>query len=186
MEPRNDVKTLIEALHLCHREHPGVRLLLVGDGPMRGPLLAALPECLRDSVHFAGTRIGDRNDFAATSDIYCFTARIASHPMSLLEGMAAGRPIVAHDIDGTRQLILSGVEGFLVPVGDPGAYAAALARLFCDEALRRRMGQAARRRAEAYGWAGIACQVEARYRELIARRFGPSRKTREAGRVRLG
>ncbi len=188
LEPRNDIKTLLEAMDLCHREHPDVRLLLVGDGPMREPLLSSLPESLRHSVHFAGTRIGDRNDFAATSDIYCFTARIASHPMSLLEGMAAGRPIIAHDIDGTRQLVLSGVEGFLVPVNDPQTYAAALCRLLCDEALRRRMGQAARRRAEAYGWAGIATQVEARYRELIARRTRPGKTDRigAADRFRLG
>ena len=165
LEPRNHVGTIVAALRLiAERESrepiSKLRLLLLGDGPHRRALelqSAGLP------VHFAGAVLAERADFVATSDIYCFTAAIASHPMALLEGMAAGRPVVAHDIDGVRELVTDGVEGFVVPLNDPLAYAAALTRLATDPALRAAMGTAAQARVAAFAWPNIAGQIEAFY-----------------------
>lgn len=170
LEPRNHIGTIIEALRLLGArgaaEAPRLRLLVLGEGPQRQALAvqaAGLP------VHFAGAVLAERADFVATSDVYCFTAAIASHPMALLEGMAAGRPVLAHDIAGVRELITDGVEGFVLPLGEPRAYAAALGRLAADRGLRRRLGTAAQARVAAFAWPRIAAQIEAFYRALLGK-----------------
>jgi phosphatidylinositol alpha-mannosyltransferase len=170
LEPRNHIGTIIEAMHRLQQAPgaaPRLRLLLLGDGPERAQLERAsvgLP------VHFAGAVHAERADFVATSDIYCFTAALASHPMALLEGMAAGRPVLAHDIDGVGQLVRNGIEGLVLPLRDPAAYAEALRRLAADPALRQRMGAAARARVAPFAWPRIATQIEAFYRDCDRRR----------------
>ena len=67
-------------------------------------------------------------------------------PKSLVEAAAAGRPLIATDVPGCRELVRDGVEGFLVPLGDTQAAAGALARIATDPALRGRMGRAAHAR----------------------------------------
>jgi len=170
LEPRNQIGTIIEALRLLGERGaapaPRLRLLVLGDGPQRQALAAqsaGLP------VHFAGAVLAARADFVATSDVYCFTAAIASHPMALLEGMAAGRPVLAHDIAGVRELVTDGVEGFVLPLGQPRAYAAALGRLAADPGLRLRLGAAAQARVAAFGWPRIGARIEAFYRALLRR-----------------
>lgn len=179
LEPRNHLDVLLSALSRL-RAHPGaprVRLLLVGDGPLRAALAQAVPPALRADIVFCGARITGRDALAGQSDLYCFTAGIASHPMSLLEGMAAGLPVISHDIEGARELVRDGIEGLLVPLqpseraidGWASGWAAAIARLGGDPDLRRRMGQAARRRVEAFGWPAVAAKVEACYERALRR-----------------
>lgn len=171
LEPRAHLDVVVSALARL-RARPGaprVRLLVVGEGPLRTALMQAVPAALREDVVFYGARIAGRDDLARKSDLYGFTAGIASHPMSLLEGMAAGLPVISHDIEGARELIRDGVEGLLVPPRSADAWAAAIARLASDPDLRRRMGRAARRRAEGFGWPAIAAQVEGCYERAIRR-----------------
>lgn len=169
LEPRNHVGTIIEALRVltAPREPlPPLRLFVLGEGPQRDALAHKSSGL---AVHFAGAVLAERADYVATSDIYCFTAAIASHPMALLEGMAAGRPVLAHDIDGVRQLVTDGVEGFVLPLADPSAYAAALQRLAADPELRARMGEAARRRVAEFGWPRVTDRIESLYLALLRR-----------------
>lgn len=176
LEPRNHVDTIISALRcLPAGERARVRLLVVGDGPALKQLRS---ESAGLEVVFLGPQLGERPNFAATSDVYCFSAAIASHPMSLLEGMASGRPVLAHDIDGVRQLVSDGVEGFVLPLREPGAYAAALSRLLHSPELRLKMGQAARRRAAEFGWERVAARVEDFYRSVLTRAQSEPRSDR--------
>jgi glycosyltransferase involved in cell wall biosynthesis len=71
-------------------------------------------------------------------------------PTALLEGMAAGRPVVSTDVGHVSSIVDDGVEGFLVPVGDVSLLAHRLATLLGNEALATQMGRAARRRAAAH------------------------------------
>lgn len=161
LEPRNRVRTVIAALRrLPPRWRDKVRLIVVGDGPERERLIA---ESAGLSVAFVGPQLSERHNFAASSDVYCFTAEIASHPMSLLEGMAAGLPVLAHDIDGVRELVSDGIEGFVLPLDDAESYAVALRRLLEAPELAKQMGQAAARRAAPFGWNRVTAAVEAFY-----------------------
>jgi glycosyltransferase involved in cell wall biosynthesis len=89
-------------------------------------------------------------------------------PKSLLEAAAAGRPLVATDVPGCREIVRPGETGLLVPPRDPAALADALARLAADAALRLRLGAAARHLAEAeFGEARVAAETLALYRRLL-------------------
>lgn len=89
-------------------------------------------------------------------------------PKSLLEAAAAARPMVAVDGPGLREVVIDGETGLLVPPRDAGALADALARLVGDEALRRRMGDAARARAERnFGDDRVVAATMAVYRDLL-------------------
>lgn len=173
LDPRNSVELVLDALPLVLEQVPNTRLVLVGDGPAKASLAARLSDRLAASVHFAGTRITDRNDYAASCDVFCFTHSLASQSVSLLEGMAASLPVVCQDMDFTRSSLQDNEDGLIVPRGDVSAYAAALVRLLKDPDLRKRMGQSARRRIEPLSWAHIGPRIESVYHELLAHR-GPS------------
>src|SRR5579864_3595569 len=89
-------------------------------------------------------------------------------PRSLVEAAAAGRPIVATDVPGCRELVRDGKEGILVPLGDTEAAGRALATLAADQALRRRLGAAANARFnERFTAAAVRETVRNLYRSLV-------------------
>jgi len=91
-------------------------------------------------------------------------------PMSILEAMAHGLPVVATSVGGIPEAVSDGVEGFLVPPGDVAALEDRLQRLLSNKALRRQMGEAARRKVERLFSAEVVVpQLEALYSELIGR-----------------
>ncbi len=179
LEPRNHISTVIAALRLLpeglrHR----VRLCVLGEGPEREQLLQKSAGL---QVVLYGPQLAQRRDFAASSDIYCYTAALASHPMSLLEGMAAGLPVLGHDIEGVHSLVRDGVEGYILPLRDPAAYAQALVRLIDDPILRTKMGQAAQRRATDFDWPRVAGAVADFYKNCRSSAMRPpERKTESA------
>jgi glycosyltransferase involved in cell wall biosynthesis len=90
-------------------------------------------------------------------------------PKCLVEAAAAGRPIVATDVPGCREVVRQGREGFLVPVGDTDAAARALVQLAGDRALRLRLGAAANVRfQERFTLAAVEAAFARLYRSLIA------------------
>lgn len=97
------------------------------------------------------TWLGHRRDIAellAGSHIVALPSYREGLPKSLLEALAAGRPIVTTDVPGCREVVIPGENGLLVPPRDAPALAAALSRLIRDQALRQRLGAAGRRLAE--------------------------------------
>ena len=76
---------------------------------------------------------------------------------------------MASDIAGYREVVRAEVDGLLVPPGDPEALAQAVAAVLSDPAMARRLGAAARARADAFRWDAVAEQVEAAYRDAIRR-----------------
>jgi glycosyltransferase involved in cell wall biosynthesis len=95
-------------------------------------------------------RLGYRHDVArilAAADVFCLPSHFEGLPMSVIEAMMTGLPVVATDIRGPREQVVDGETGLLVPPMADGPLAAALARLAADPALRARMGAAGRARA---------------------------------------
>ncbi|MEA2254686.1 MAG: hypothetical protein QOG35_731 [Solirubrobacteraceae bacterium] len=145
-----DPLTLVAALA---RLEPGsFRAVLVGDGPERDAVAAEVRAAALDGDI---TLAGDRDDVAAllaAADVFVLATRSEGLPMSILEAMAAGLPIVASAVGGIPEAVVDDETGRLVPAGDAPALAAALERVLGDAALRRAMGAAGRRRAaEAFG-----------------------------------
>ena len=122
--------------------------MIVGDGPDR----PQLEESVRSAgLSYAVRLTRERNDvphLLASADVFVLPSRSEGHPVSVLEAMAAGLPVVASRVGGVPEQVVEGETGLLVEPGDPEPLAAALERLTDDPALRRRLGAAGRARAE--------------------------------------
>jgi phosphatidylinositol alpha-mannosyltransferase len=141
------------------------RLIVLGDGPER-PNYESLAAELRVPVRFAGAVRDERPDFYASADVLVCPTTIASFGITLLEGMAAGVPIIASDIDGFREILTHGQEGLLVDTSQPRPLADAMNLLLADPERRRTLGEAGRRTAAAYDWPRVATRVFDLYRTL--------------------
>lgn len=97
-------------------------------------------------VQFLGYR-ADVPEVLGAADIFTLPSHREGMPRSIIEAMLAGLPVVATDIRGSREEVIDGATGFLVPVNDPAALGVALGRLAGDPALRRRLGEGGRARA---------------------------------------
>jgi len=168
LEPRNGLDLLLQAFALLRRRLPA-RLLVVGGGPLRERYEARVPEALRGDVVFAGVLRDERPDWYASADVYCAPTRVASFGVTLLEAMAAGRPVLASDIDGFREVMTSGREGELLPPGDPAAWATALERLAGDPRRARDLGAEGRVTVQRYAWPRVAAEVLGLYRAIGVR-----------------
>jgi glycosyltransferase involved in cell wall biosynthesis len=148
---------------------PTARLLLAGDGPER-PALEGTVRTLRlgPFVRFLGT-LDDPWPLLAAADIFALPSLWEGMPNALLEAMAAGLPAVATAVGAVPEMVDDGREALVVPPGDAGALARALAELAAGPARRRAMGALARQRVEhAYRIEATVAQTERLYDELLA------------------
>lgn len=166
--PQKNHHLLIEAFAMAVKEYPAMRLWLVGDGPLR-PMVEKLVEekRLEKKIVFFGIR-DDVPELLAKADVFVLSSDWEGVPLTILEAMAAGRPVVATAVGGLPELIEDGVTGFLVPPRDPDALAQAILRLAKDRTLRLRMGKEARKQAvERFDIAQTARAYEELYLRLL-------------------
>ena len=146
--PQKRVKDAIWAADLLKVIRSDVHLLIVGDGPQRDRLRRFRDQvCIRGKVHFLGER-GDVPRLLPHFDVLWSTSAYEGQSNVILEAMASGVPVVATDIPGTRELVVAGATGYLVPVGDRAAVAKYTDRLLNDAALAGRLSDAARERVQ--------------------------------------
>lgn len=147
---------------------PPAHLLLIGDGPDR-PALERQVRALdmANAVHFAGFRDKAR-EIIPCLDVLAFSSLYEGLPVTLLEGMAASRCVVATAAPGLRDVIEDGVTGILVAPRDPQALGDGLRRALADPALRESLGSAAVRVfLKEYTAARMVEQYEALYDEIL-------------------
>jgi glycosyltransferase involved in cell wall biosynthesis len=137
--PGKGLETLIEAMPTILQAHPQVRLLLVGEGPLRDVLIdLAHDKGVAPLVTFTGFR-ADVPRLLAALDLFVLPSLAEGLPLSLLEAMAAGKPAVATPVGGVLELIEDEVTGLLVRPSDPAALAMAILRLLEDKGLAERV-----------------------------------------------
>jgi phosphatidylinositol alpha-mannosyltransferase len=168
-DPRNGLGIMLEAFDRVWRaRNGGVRLCVVGDGPLRRYYERRLEPEVAAAVHWAGRVDWNRPRYYASADVFCTPCQRASFGMVLLEAMSCARPVVASMISGFEMLLTSGREGLLVtPPDEPIAFAAALTHLLDSPGDLSRMGAEGRRTAtERYAWSNVAGELEQYYLEL--------------------
>jgi len=138
------VTYLLRGVPFVRNEIPDVRVVVAGGGPLADQLKAEV-KALRvgDNAVLLGER-KDALDILAAADIFVLPSLWEGLPYVLVEAAALGKPIVAADIDGVREVIRNGATGILVPPRDPGALAAAIILLLRDPEFARQLGEAAR------------------------------------------
>jgi L-malate glycosyltransferase len=127
------------------KEEPKARLTLVGDGPDRHGVEKLIDSlALGGNVKMTGFR-SDISNLMRCSDIGVLCSETESAPLTLLEGMSTGLPMVATRVGGVQEIIEDGKNGLVVPTKHPEELAQAILRLYRDQRLRRRLGEKARK-----------------------------------------
>jgi glycosyltransferase involved in cell wall biosynthesis len=164
---RKGIHVLLAAMCRLKSSFPQVELLCGGDGDLEaiGAELSKLE--LTNSVKLLGwVTEEDRNRLLESCEIFVLPSYDEGVPMSILEAMSAGLPIVSTPVGGIPEVVRQGVDGLLVPPGDSNALANALAQLLHEPELRKRMGRNARSRfLSQHGAQGIMQRLEEIYRE---------------------
>jgi len=159
---------LIDAAARLAPRMEGLTVLLPGVGPEEAALREAA-SALDGTVRFLGQR-DDIPDVLAAMDVAVCCSHREGSPLSVMEYMAAGLPVVATRVGGVPDIIGDGEHGLLVAPGDAGALAAALEQLLGDPARREAMGaRAAERQREEFDLDVMVGRVQALYEELFER-----------------
>ncbi len=151
---------------------PDVHVVLAGEGPLHADLTAEARRAgIGERVHFLGNR-ADVPELLSGSDLFVLPSLWEGLPIALLEAMASGLPVVASEVSGSRQVVLDGETGVLVPPGNVEALRAAIARLLEDPEKALSMGAAARQHVanQFSGGAQAASHVRLYRQQLHGRR----------------
>lgn len=158
-----DHATLLAAMAIARASVPQLRLVLVGDGPLRPALEKSCADLqIGEAVSFLGDR-SDVSELLAGFDMFVLSSISEGYSISLLEACASALPVVATDVGGNPEIIRDGRNGILVPARSPEAFAAAMVRLATDPALREEIAQ--RNHRFAHEEASVRAMAE-RYRAL--------------------
>jgi glycosyltransferase involved in cell wall biosynthesis len=161
-----DIPTLIDAFRQVAAVRPEAHLVVVGDGPERVALESAANAAAPGRVHFAGHRTDVRQQMAGF-DVYVSSSVFEGVSLTILEAMAAGRPVVATGVGGTPEVVVHGATGLLVPPRDPSRLAQALQDVAADRERARAMGLAGRSRVcETFTFDRMVSRYAAAYAEL--------------------
>jgi glycosyltransferase involved in cell wall biosynthesis len=164
--PQKRVDLFLEAARRVSARLPGCRFLVVGDGELLEPMKRMSREAgLEDSVLFTGPR-DDVPCLLSAIDLLVLSSDFEGLPNVVMEAMATGRPVVATDVGGSRELIREGVDGRLVPPGDSGRLAERIFEILSSPDRGRSMGREGQRRV------GTEFSVEAmvrRFEDLFLR-----------------
>lgn len=166
--PIKRIDVFLDAAAILSARRPDVTYVVIGDGPLR--------QALEDRVRRDGSRIrflGWRADLPsvyADLDVVALTSDNEGTPVSVIEGLVAGRAVVATDVGGVRDVIGGPEAGRIVPPDDPGAVANAIEELLGDADLRARLGAAGRARVfPAYDVTTLVQRVSDLYEERLGR-----------------
>ncbi|MDQ3699322.1 MAG: glycosyltransferase family 4 protein, partial [Chloroflexota bacterium] len=175
MTPQKRHDILLDAIALARRDVPDLVLAIAGDGPLR-PELEARAARLgltgapggQHGVRFLG-RYPRVPELLRCVDALVQPSAFEGLPLAVLEGMAAGLPVVVTDTIGTNETVEDERSGLVVPPNSPTALAGAIVRLVRERGLAQRLGAAARRRAQRYFSATMmAGQTQAIYERVLA------------------
>ena len=168
--PQKNHELLLKAFAQGPAVDPKAHLVLVGDGVLRDKLQAeAKTLCIAHQVHFLGLR-ADIPDILGAMDVFVLSSDWEGNPLSVMEAMASGLPIVSTAAGGVPDMFEHGKEGFVVATGDTAAFSQCMSILFQDEEARASLGMAAERRAkEKYDVSTMVRAYEEIYEHLIER-----------------
>ncbi len=160
------VAEVVEAFRLARTRTPGIRLLLAGAPDVENPAAIPLEDLRRWAAEPGIEWVGHVDDIRQVW-ARAHVAVLASHggegiPMTLMEAAACGRPLIATDVPGCREIVRTEETGILVNANDVTALAGAFERMATDDAFRRRCGQAAR------GWVERGLDARTVGRETVA------------------
>jgi len=144
-----NIPLAIDAYQQARQAHPDVRLVMVGDGPLRPALEKAHPDII-----FAGVQTGETlAHYFASADVFVFPSLTETFGLVTLEAMASGLPVIAFDMAAAHQYVTSGEHGLLAEVDNHQAFTDAVSVVLEGEVAK--LGQQARQKAETLSWSCV-------------------------------
>jgi glycosyltransferase involved in cell wall biosynthesis len=160
---------VIDSYRALKLQYPDIKLVLVGDGPMRNELQQKHPDII-----FAGFRVGqDLAQHYASADMFMFASKTETFGNVTIEAMASGLAVVAFRHAAAGELIESGVNGMLADPSDNLGFAAAAQVLLQDPGHMRAIGQQAWQTAHALGWPKVVEKTESVFRKILLEQTAP-------------
>jgi glycosyltransferase involved in cell wall biosynthesis len=172
---RHDI--FLRAAAIINHEIPSTKFALLGDGPLRNTIEHQSEELnLTSRVIFFGEQ-QDIVPYVSSFDIVALSSDSEGLSLSLCEAMALGKPIVATDAGGNRELVEDGKTGFIVPLGDFEGLAKAIIHLLRDPDMAQAMGQRAREKITTqFSTHNMVCQYQSLYEETLRRKTSQVKK----------
>jgi sugar transferase (PEP-CTERM/EpsH1 system associated) len=169
LDPVKNQEALLEAFARLRQRHAGLRLVIVGDGPLRGHLQSRARSLgVAGDVTFTGSRT-DTPELLRSFDVFVLPSVNEGISNTILEAMACGVPVVASGVGGNPELVVDGACGSLYDPADPQALQQAILPYLGDPALRERQGRAARERVvQNFSLHSMVGRYLALYDELLA------------------
>jgi glycosyltransferase involved in cell wall biosynthesis len=169
VEPAKDHGTLLQAMALISSRVPKLHLVLIGGGSEEERMRRMAHELgIGERVHFTGFRT-DAAEWLQSVDLSVLSSVKEGLSNTVLESMAAGKPVVATDVGGNAEVIVEGQTGFLVPSRSPTELGAALARVASSPETMASFGAAGRRRADdLFSVDSMVKHTERLYLDLVA------------------
>ncbi len=169
--PRKGTRELVQAFAELRAASPGLRCTVLGSGVSAEAVRADFAPADREAVDvFPSVTRKELPGLLARDQIYVLPSHFEGMPLTLLEAMAAGLPCVTTNICGMRDLIVDGKSGFLISPGDVAGMVSTVRALLASDALRLRIGNAARETACVRTWGGAARDWEAVLAEAAQRK----------------
>jgi glycosyltransferase involved in cell wall biosynthesis len=152
------------------KTNPLVKFLIVGTGPLATEVKKRLLK-YGNHAHSFIEYIPENElpTFYNACDIYVLPSFVEGMPLSLMEAMACGKPVIATEISDVPLIVKNGINGIVIPSGDAKLLANSILELAENHRLRMRMGDANRKKMERYDWEKIADRYRALYMDLIKR-----------------
>jgi len=166
-----DPLNFVRAIAAARRRVPVLHALLVGDGPLRIEVGAAVQELeLQDTLHLAGYR-QDADTLLAAANVVVLSSREEGMGSVLLDALLLGKAIAATRAGGIPEVVDDAATGLLAPVGDPETLGRHIAALVADSTLAARLGRAARLRANDFSVERMTDRTLAVYERVATRGF---------------
>lgn len=167
LRKEKDYPNLLKAARIALAENPRLVMLAVGQGPLLDEITELSMELgFGDRFRILGYR-RDVPELLAASDIFTLSSAHEGLPVSIMEAMDAGLPVVATTVGGVPEAVADGVSGILVPPHDPESLASALVAMATDPELRARMGTEAKTRATQFDIRTAVAEQQSAYAELV-------------------
>ena len=175
LTPGKGFRELLEAATQLVEKLPKFVFLIAGEGPLRAKLEEEIKSRnLTGRVRLLGYQ-SDLAELMKAADLFVLPSYREGTPRVISEAMAAGLPVVATRVDGIPEQVEHGVSGLLVEPRQVRPLVEAILELALDEGLRRRMGEAGRKRAEAYSMDTMVAAIDQLYQELLFQYVGLKR-----------
>ena len=166
------IEDMVPAFDRLAKRHPELELVIVGGGVPEEEIRSHFCSDLRKRISCFQTSGDEENSsIHAACDVFVLPSLFEGTPLTLIEAMASGLPIVTTNVCGMKDAIVHEKNGLLIPIRSPDSIVLAVERLLEDESLRRRIGAQAQSDAlEKYGWSTSGEHVQVVYEQMIKRR----------------